>query len=243
MEYPFMKQCQFYEEIDSTNSAAKALARTGAPEGFVVYADRQTAGRGRLGKSFHSPKGGLYCSVILRPKLRACDMMALTAAIAVAVHRALLRFGICTQMKWVNDLFLGGRKICGILCEGQFSGDMPEFVIAGIGINLTPDPSLPTELRPIVTDILTETGVFIPREALLDAVLSCLNDVLIELPKRSFLEEYTRNSATIGHIVRVSQGEREFVAQAIGYAEDAGLIIRHADGSEEVLRSGTAVPL
>ncbi len=243
MKYPFMKQCRFYEEIDSTNLAAKELARSDAPDGFVVYANRQTAGRGRLGKSFHSPEGGLYCSVILRPKLTSDDMMALTAAIAVAVHRALQRFAVSTQMKWVNDLFLNQKKICGILCEAQFSGEIPAFVIAGIGVNLMPDPALPEELRPIVTDIFTETGIRIPREALLDAILFCLNDVLCELPKRSFLEEYSRNSATIGHTVKVTQGDREFLAKAIGYAEDAGLRILHEDGTEEILRSGTAVPL
>ncbi len=238
-----MKHAVFFKEIDSTNRLARELAAEGAPEGTVVYAARQTAGRGRLGKSFYSPVGGLYLSVVLRPFLKNEDMLALTAGAAVAVHRALLDFGIRTQMKWVNDLFLGGRKICGILCEGRFSGSVPEFIIAGIGVNLRPDPGLPAELRNIVTDIFTETGLSIGEEELGERILFHLQQVLRELPEREFLPEYSRNSCTIGHRVMVVRNGKNCEGLAVGYAPDAGLIVRLENGSETVIRSGSATVL
>ncbi len=238
-----MKNARFYEEIDSTNRVARALARDGAPEGTVVYAARQSAGRGRLGKRFHSPQGGLYMSVVLRPVLHSEELMALTACVSVAVHRALRDSGILSQIKWVNDLFLNGRKICGILCEGQFSCETPDFIIAGIGLNLLPDATLPAELQPIVTDLYSETGCQFSPEQMGEQILLHLKLLLQELPGRTFLQEYRDFSLTLGRNVHISQGEREFSALAVDYDRNAALLIRHTDGTEELLQSGTATPM
>lgn len=238
-----IKNALYFEEIDSTNRIARELAQQGAPEGTVVHASRQTAGRGRLGRAFHSPQGGLYLSVILRPTVRADELLALTACIAVAVHRALRDLGIKASIKWVNDLFLGGRKICGILCEGQFSGEMPDFIIAGIGLNLRPDPALPEALRPIVTDLATETGQCIAAEDCAQHILTHMQSLLRNLADRSFMAEYREFSATLGHDVQIRQGDRSCIAHAIGYTDDAALIVRHPDGTEEILQSGTATSL
>ncbi len=248
---PLGREIYYCEEIDSTNRLAKQLAADGAAHGTAVLADRQHAGRGRLGKSFHSPSGGLYLSVIVRPSLQSSDMMAVTACTASAVNMALRDFGIQTQIKWVNDLFLNDRKLCGILCEGGFHPQtgVLDYLIIGIGVNLRKPDDLPAELVPIVTSIEEETGKIIPRNALTVLILCRLHELLSELPQRTFLETYTQHSYTIGKRVvvsrtvsgNVSRETREECGLAVGYSKDAGLIVRFDDGNEEIITSGTAV--
>lgn len=247
---PLGREIHFYEEIDSTNRLAKELAADGAAEGTVILADRQSAGRGRLGKSFHSPAGGLYLSVIVRPDLYITDMMAVTACAATAVHAALQDFGIIAKIKWVNDLFLHDRKICGILCEGGFQPGTAalSYLVIGIGLNLQPDAALPPELAGIVTDLATETGQSLSRNAVTAAILHHLHRFLSEIGKRTFLSAYTEHSYTIGKRVIVSRPvsddvsheTKEECARAIGYTSNAGLIVQFADGTYKVITSGTA---
>jgi BirA family biotin operon repressor/biotin-[acetyl-CoA-carboxylase] ligase len=234
---------QWLPETGSTNDVAKSLAAQGAAEGTVIIADRQTGGKGRMGKSFHSPKGSLYMSLILRPTLPLSDMMAVTACTAAAVHKALSRYNITAKIKWVNDLFLNGRKICGILSEGSFNAELltMDHLVIGIGINLQPDPTLPDELRPIVTDLLTETRQKIPRFALAADILRELEDLMAHIQERTFLPIYKDHSMTIGRRVQVQGAGGMFTGTAIGYASDAGLIVAHDDGTQETIRTGTAV--
>ncbi len=236
-----MKNIRFFEETDSTNRIAKELAAQGAAHGTAVIADRQTAGRGRLGKRFHSPEGGLYLSMILRPALPVSDMMAVTACAATAVFAALSEYGIAPQIKWVNDLFLNGRKICGILCEGGFAADGTlEYLVIGIGLNLHPDPNLPAELADIVTNLESETGQHIGRNDAASAILMHLERFMEELPARTFLEIYTKHSYTLGKRVIVMHGGHEREGLAISYTEDAALVVRFDDGTEHVISTGTA---
>ena len=131
-------------ETDSTNRVAKELARQGAPHGTAVLAERQTAGRGRMDGCFYSPEGGMYLSVILRPELPPEDLLMVTPMAAVAVWKAVEKLtGIRLGIKWVNDLYLEGKKVCGILCE--CAGDA---VIVGVGLNLKePEGGFPPELK------------------------------------------------------------------------------------------------
>ena len=234
---------QYFAEIGSTNDYAKELAAKGAPAGTVILADKQTAGKGRLGKHFHSPEGGLYMSILLRPDLPLTDMMAVTACTASAVHEALADFGIVAKIKWVNDLFLNGRKICGILSEGSFNAEMltMDYLVIGIGINLRPDPHLPEELKSIITDIATETGKHLRRFELSAAICMHLERFMDGIQERSYLPIYTEHSMTIGRMVQVKCTAGECIAKAVGYADDAGLIVEHGDGSRETIRTGTAV--
>lgn len=230
-------------ETDSTNTYAKNLASEGAASGTVVLADRQTAGKGRLGKQFHSPEGGLYMSVILRPDLPLSDMMAVTACTASAVHQGLQEFGILAQIKWVNDLFLNGRKICGILSEGCFHAELSqmEYLVIGIGVNLRPDSGMPEELRSIVTDLQSESGIVVTRTALMAAILRHLERYIDQISNRTFLDVYSKNSCTLGHYVQVRSQRGDCTALAVGFAEDAALIVEHPDGTQEAIRSGTAL--
>lgn len=236
-------ETQWFPEVGSTNDVAKTLAAQGAPEGTVIIADTQTGGKGRSGKSFHSPKGSLYMSLILRPELPLSDMMAVTACTAAAVHQALAKYGISPKIKWVNDLFLGGRKICGILSEGSFNAELltMDFLVIGIGVNLRPDSGLPEELQPIVTDLQSETGQLIPRFELAAGILRQLETLMSGISARTFLPVYTEHSMTLGRRVRVRGADGEFVGTAVGYADDAGLIVQHDDGTCEIIRTGTAL--
>ena len=229
---------EHYEEVDSTNRIAKDLASKNAPPRTVIIADKQTAGRGRMGKSFHSPTGGLYFSVIIRPNLSPTDMMSVTACTAVAMHEALKQFGINTQIKWVNDLFLNGKKICGILTEGSFNAELlkMDYLVTGIGINLHPDENLPEELKPIVTDIETETGLNLNKSELLAVILKNMKKYFNEISERTYLKIYTENSCTLGHKVLTDAGVE---GTAIGFTEDAGLKIKLNSGAEMVLSTGS----
>lgn len=232
-------QVQHYEEIDSTNKQAKILAGQHAPSRTVVTADKQTAGRGRMGKSFHSPTGGLYFSVIIRPDLPLTATMSITACTAAAVHEALKAFEIQTEIKWVNDLFLNGRKICGILSEGSFNAELlkMEYLVIGIGINLHEDPHLPEELKTIVTDIETETGKKINRCQLLAEILKQMEKYFDEISEKTYLKIYTENSCTLGHKIRTDTG---LTGTATGFTEEAGLIIKTDDGTEQIISTGSA---
>ena len=236
-------QVQWRSEVSSTNDIAKELASQGAPEGTTVIADLQTGGRGRKGKHFHSPKGSLYFSMILRPDLPLSDMMAVTACTATAVHQALTEFGITAKIKWVNDLFLNGRKACGILSEGSFNAEQltMDYLIIGIGVNLSPDPNLPEDLKRIITDVYSETGIHISRFALAAQIMRKLEILIAEIRQRTFLPIYTEHSMTIGRKVLVHGEKGEFTGKAVGYSDDAGLIVAHDDGTTETIRTGSAV--
>lgn len=229
---------QPYHMLDSTNRLAKDLAAQGASEGTVIMADVQTAGRGRMGKSFHSPKGGMYMSIILRPDMAVTSMMSITACTASAVHMALAEYGIISQIKWVNDLFLHEKKIGGILSEGSFqaeSGRM-EYLVIGIGINVHPDPEMPEELKPIVTDLETETGRNVPRYALAALILKHLEKFISEIENYTYLGIYQKHSCTLGHIVRTDDGRE---GKAIGFTKDAGLVMQLENQKKEVIRTGS----
>lgn len=213
----------FLEETDSTNREAKELARQGAPHGTAVLAERQTAGRGRLGRTFFSPEGGLYLSVILRPQCPPEDLPLMTPMAAVAVCRALEEtLGIAPDIKWVNDLYLQGKKLCGILCEGA-----GEAVIVGIGLNLrTPEGGFPPQLNAAAPDVPAD------RRALAEAIAGRL------LAREPFLEEYRSRCLTVGKSVTVHPVEgAPYEARAVEIDDRCRLVVESRRG-REALDSG-----
>lgn len=231
-----------FDEIDSTNLEAKRLAMTGLSR-CAVIADRQTAGRGRLGRSFYSPPGcGIYTSLLLRPRPdQLADVTLLTTAAGVAVCRALQKAaGVQAEIKWVNDLYLNGKKICGILTEGvtDFESGMIESVVIGYGINFRDDAHLPEELRPIVGSVFGAEPPTVTRSALAAAMLAELLPLAEDLSSRSFLPEYRRRSMLLGREIVFSRAGGRFAAVAEGIDDNGGLVVRLPDGSRETLRSG-----
>lgn len=231
-----------FDEIDSTNLEAKRLAMTGLSR-CAVIADRQTAGRGRLGRSFYSPPGcGIYTSLLLRPRPdQLADVTLLTTAAGVAVCRALEKAaGVQAEIKWVNDLYLNGKKICGILTEGvtDFESGMIESIVIGYGVNFRDDAHLPEELRPIVGSVFGAEPPTVTRSALAAAMLAELLPLAEDLSSRSFLPEYRRRSMLLGREIVFSRAGGRFAAVAEGIDDNGGLVVRLPDGSRETLRSG-----
>lgn len=223
---------QCFDRIGSTNAAVKDLAANGAPEGTAVIADRQTQGRGRLGRTFCSEAGGLYLSVLLRPGRAASDLMTLTARTAVCVMQSVSDICACTvQIKWVNDLCFHGKKIAGILTE-LVGGTVPAAVV-GIGINCN-QTAFPPDLNGIAGSLLSETGKTVDRELLAAAILRRMSAVF-DTP---WLSVYRAACVNIGKPVRVlsPQGEKE--AFAVDITDTAALTVRYPDGTTEDLSSG-----
>lgn len=234
------KLIQVYRSLPSTNDFAKELARQGAPEGTAVIAHSQSAGRGRLGRSFHSPQGGgLYMSVILRPGCAAAELMHLTCAVAVAACDAVeAAAGIRPGIKWINDLTLGSRKLGGILTELSFDPQgKVDFAVVGIGINCRQKPEdFPQELKDLACSL---EGAVTP-EALADALLEALEEMNRQLltEQKNIMDRYRRDCVTLGRQVRVISPTRTRQGLAEGVGDDGSLVVLFEDGLRQGVSAG-----
>lgn len=221
-------------EVGSTNTLIKELAAQGAAEGAVIIAERQTAGRGRRGRSFFSPEGsGLYLSLLLRPSFSTEHITtAAAAAAALAIEDV---SGRAADIKWVNDIWLDGRKVCGILCEAG-SG----FVVVGVGVNVTAPPQgFPEELKDIAGAVFTDGNA--PADARLRIGAAFLNHFTrfyTNMNAREYYPEYRKRCFLLGQEINVLRGGEAFPATAIDINEHCHLLVRYTDGSEEYLSSG-----
>lgn len=231
--------------IDSTSSEVKRRAMAGAQEGLVITAEEQTAGRGRRGRSFHSPKSsGLYFSVLLRPKCSLEDLSNLTAWVAVAVAEGIE--SICGEkiaIKWTNDLLLKGKKVSGILTELSVESEtgFVEFVVVGVGINVNHKSSdFPEELQGFTSSMAEETGKIQCRICLCREILRSLNRMYTAFPekKEDYLQYYRENCYTIGRDIQVVQGENRRSGTALDVDDEFRLLVEYGDGSQETLRAG-----
>lgn len=222
-------------ETTSTNTELKHMASRGAEVGTVLVAQRQTGGRGRLERNFSSQEGGLYMSIIF-PFERGENVGTLTCGAAVAVSRAVERLAdVETRIKWVNDVCVGGRKVCGILAEAVTCGGDVKAVL-GIGVNLTNE--LPRELADVATTLFDECGkAFLP-EQLLPLVLEELS-ALENLKKQEIIEEYRHRCLTIGKktVVIPHNGEK-YEATALEILDDGSLLVQKDDGATVRIFSG-----
>ena len=236
----FGRTLHILHETPSTNTAAMALAQKGAENGTVVVAERQTAGRGRLGRSWYSPAGeNLYCSVIVRQtqsQTRLEEWLSwLPLLSAVAAARAIQAVAaLQARLKWPNDILINQQKLGGVLCESNGSRSQGRFVVVGIGINVnTPRHAFPDELRDLATSLAAEAGHRINRVALLSALLSelelCIGNLSAQ-PSAEVKREYTKLCSTLGRQVRVSLASGESVE---GHADAI-----NSDGSLRLIRNG-----
>ena len=220
-------------EIPSTNTALKEMAAQDTSIGTTLIAARQTGGRGRLGRQFHSPEGGLYLSTLIAPTDTA------TCCAAVAAARAIESLCPLTiDIKWVNDLFLRGRKVAGILAEGVLSPEGTlSAVVLGIGINLC--GTLPTELDTIATTLAQE-GFSLTREAVAAAFL---NEWERTESDPAWMAEYRRRNLVMGREVTVLQGNTTYPATAIAITDEGHLVVRTAHGETELSSGEVSVRL
>jgi len=231
---------EIHSVIDSTNTRAKALAAQGAPHGTLVCARSQTGGRGRFGRHFHSPDaGGIYMSLILRPKLPAEKAVLITSMTAVAVARAIERLAeVDVQIKWVNDLYIEGRKVCGILCEAgmDFESGQLEYAVVGIGVNTAP-AQFPEEIRDIATSVGNACGRDISKNRLIAEICGCMEELYAHLEDGSFMSESRARSNVIGRQIVVLRGGERIPARAVDIDDQGSLIVETERGIETV-RSG-----
>ena len=224
---------EYFEELVSTNDTARAAAREGASALYTVAAKSQTGGRGRMGRSFLSPVGGTYFSTVLRPTLDRTSYGTITPYAALAVHRAVKELmSLSLEIKWINDLLLRGKKVCGILAESGEDNKGDPFVILGIGINTGSDP-LPAELAEIAT-----TLPFSDRERLITRTLYHLSQMETELASGAWLEEYRKSLCMLRKRILVIKGEEKKTAVALDVSAEGGLLVRYPDGKQELLTGG-----
>ena len=225
--------------VSSTNDIAKGMAKAGAPEGNVVLADSQTSGRGRMGRSFFSPRGtGAYMSILLRPAFSAASTTLITTAAAVAVAKAIEKHsGKKAQIKWVNDIFVDGKKVCGILTEGEFLPDGKfDFAILGIGINLITPSGGFGEFSDIAGAVFD--GIDFNKDKFIGDILKNFEDFYKNLEKKPHYSDYVSRDMLIGKELNVINcGEILYSAKALGINESFALVLEH-DGKKELLSSG-----
>lgn len=218
------------EEVTSTNEVAKALALEGEPEGTVVTALRQTGGKGRLGRSWESPEGGVYLSVILRPELPAQDLTLLTVLSCLPVAQAIEECcHAVPRIKWPNDIKLNGKKVAGILVEACYRGGEPRFLIMGVGVNLNTDA---TRLSTPEAGSLKELcGKDLDPEHFLNVLLFKLDDFYSKFKKgERDMAAYGRYSESIGQDVELRLGDQRVRGKGMHLEDDGSLVLRSEDG-------------
>lgn len=224
---------RLFDEIDSTNTEAKRMAQGGFFGDALLVANSQSAGRGRMGRSFYSPTNtGAYFSILHTLQTPLCDAVAITSAASVAVMRAIRKLtGIQTKIKWVNDLYYNEKKICGILTEAVSAGESTH-VIVGIGINLD-TADFPEELKEIAGSLNTQ----IDATALIAEIYRQIILYLQDPSEREWLDDYRAHSSVLGKNVAWTEAGNTRVGIAEAIDEDGALLVR--DEKNELVRLHT----
>lgn len=236
---------EIYKRISSTNTVLKEMALNGEKEWKVLIAEEQTNGKGRLNRSFYSPAAtGIYMSVLLKPDISAKEALFITTMAAVAVSEAIETvIDKVTEIKWVNDIFCNGKKVCGILTEAAFNNQNTglDYVVLGIGINLkNPKDSFPEELRDIAAGLIDEgqyEGENL-RSKIIAEVLSNIHMYYKNLEKHQFMKKYKEKSMLIGKKVYIKDDIKKEALLVKDIDDSAALVVEHIDGRIEKLSTG-----
>ena len=240
------RELRCFDTIDSTNTYARQIALEGAADGTAVIADCQTAGRGRMGRSFQSPRGkGIYLSVLFRPDLPPERLMPVTALAGLAVCDAVERLcGVRPGLKWPNDPVLGNRKLCGVLTEMALEGETGrvQHLVVGVGINVLHTPEdFQDDVADIATSLQMELGKPVSRARLTALLLEELDRVYGALRSgelREYLAAYRRDCVNLGKTVQLIGPEGRETVTAVDVDEAFGLVVRTPEGNEKTVRSG-----
>jgi len=241
---PWWDNIHCYESVTSTNDVLKQMAQQGAPHGTVLVAERQIAGRGRLGRAFVSPANmGIYMSVLLRPACEPIQLMHLTCAVASAACSAIeSALGFRPGVKWTNDLVYQKKKLAGILTELGFHPDgTVAYCVIGIGINCNQRPAdFPPEIRQIAGSLTMVAGKPINRGLVAAKMIdsfAAMSDTLLE-KKEEIMDQYRKDCITIGQDISLVRGEDVRHGKALDVNDDGALIVEYSDGSVEAVNSG-----
>lgn len=232
-----------YKSVESTNKEAKKLCIDNRAHGTVILANEQASGKGRLGRKFFSPKDtGIYMSIILCSNMDISNAVLITTATSVAVCRAIRKVSnLNPQIKWVNDIFLNNKKICGILTEAitDFESGIVESIIIGIGLNFkTKKEQFPYEIKDIAGSIFESDEIDITRNNLVGEIINEVLNIYENLNDKSFLDEYKKLSFVLGKNIKYSQRNEWHNAKAIDIDSNGNLIIKCPDGTIKTLNSG-----
>ncbi len=237
---PLRFRVHYVERCASTQDVAEALARQGVPEGTIVLAEEMNRGRGRMGREWIATKGGLWLTIILKPrKIRYLQLLSLVAGISIVEALEEL-LGIKTALKWPNDILYNDLKIAGILVEGKVEADIVDYILLGIGLNVNNE--LPSQLEDKATTLADVLGMKLPRIPLLRAILYKFNknyELLVKEQYNEVIGLWKKYSATIGSRVRVYLVDGKVVeGLAEDVAIDGSLIVRLANGSRALVYAG-----
>ncbi len=243
-ECPWRDTLYWYEATNSTNDLAKGFAKEGAAHGTVILAGTQTGGRGRMGRSFLSPEGGLYLSVILRPKCPATELMHLTCATGVATSDAVEQIAdFRPGIKWINDLVWSGKKLGGILTELSLDAKtgLVDYAVIGIGINCRePEGGFPSDIADIAVSLSGAAGKDIDPAAAAAALITALwkMDMQLLSGKKALMDTYRSLCVTLGKQILVLRGSDKRPGKALDVNDDGGLVVEYGDGYIATVSSG-----
>lgn len=229
-----------FDAVESTNETAKESLEAGLEEGLTVWADRQSAGRGRQGRAWASPPGGLYASVILRPKEAHAWILGLLAGMPVV--KALRHFGVFAGLKYPNDAVYQDRKIAGILSEGVYRRDT-YHVVLGIGVNTNVDlAQLPPDVQPTATTLKREVSLFVANDEFLDYLLDQIDDLYSRYRNTRLeflLKDYRGQCTTIGKRVSATTPKGTITGKAYDIAANGALVIMDERNEKHEFVEGT----
>ena len=236
------KEIKYFKETESTNIVAHEIAAS-VDEGTVVIAEAQTAGRGRLGRKWISPEGGIWFSIILKPGIQPSHAPRITLLAGVCVARTIRSLGIPAKIKWPNDILINGKKVCGILTEIRAEADLIDYLIVGIGIDANVDTeSFPDDIRDSSTSLKKEKGAKINRAGFVRKLLEEFDELYLKFQDEGFksiLEEWRNMSATIGEWVKITTQTHSIYGEAIGVDNEGALILETSEGHLEKIVSGS----
>lgn len=235
------KEIKYFKETESTNIIAREIASS-VEEGTVVIAESQTQGRGRLGRKWLSPEGGVWLSIILKPRIQPLYAPRITLLAGVAVTKTIRSYGLPARIKWPNDVLIDGKKVCGILTEIEAEIDLIDYCVIGIGVDANVDTeSFPEEFRDSSTSLKKELGHEINRVEFVQKLLEEFESLYLEFQKDGFssiLEEWRDMSTTIGEWVKITTQTRTIYGEAIGVDNEGALIVETSEGKLERVVAG-----
>lgn len=239
------RNIQYFDQIDSTNLHAKRAAEEGFEDGTVILADEQLRGKGRLGRTWASPKGkGIWMTIMLKPKINTTEAAKITLLAACSVCKAIEDIcGVSPKIKWPNDLILNGKKVCGILTEMGAELDEINYLIVGIGINVNLNQEeFPEELQTIATSIKAAKGSIVSRKDLAAAIINYFecyyNAFTASGSLKDFIQEYREKSAVLGKTIRVISSGTELQGNAVDISDEGQLLVQLENGIIKEIISG-----